>query len=97
MSEHFFEIVLQNQDSAFDSRDEVEDPLDEALTEAGVGEVSGGGSGGGIINIDVDASDFDAALTIIRRVLTQLNVAVSTEINYFRESDGHRETYKVYE
>ena len=40
MSEHFFEIILQNQDFTFGGRDEVEYPLDETLIEAGVGEVT---------------------------------------------------------
>ena len=97
MSEHFFEIVLQNQDTAFDSRDEVEDPLDEALAEAGVGEVTGGGSGMGMSNIDIDATNFDAALGIIRQVLRQLGVSPDTEINYYNESDGRREVYRVYD
>jgi hypothetical protein len=37
------DVVLQHKDFWFGSRDEVEDPLDKALRDAGLGEVSGGG------------------------------------------------------
>lgn len=97
MSTHFFEITLQNDDAAFDSRDEIEDPLDEALLSAGVGEVTGGGSGMGMCNIDVDATDFDGALNIIRQTLRQLQVSSHTKINYYNESDGTRAVYRVYD
>lgn len=43
----FLEIVLESADFTLDSRDEVEDPLHEALTEAGIGEVTGAGGGMG--------------------------------------------------
>jgi len=96
MSDHFFEIIFHNQDWQFDGRDDIEDPLDEALSQAGVGEVTGGGSGMGICNVDVDATDFDAALSIIRAVLAELEVAPSTQINYYNVSTGSRQELDVY-
>jgi hypothetical protein len=56
----FLEIVLESADFTFAGRDEVGDPLPEALTAAGIGEVTGGGSGMGKSNIDVEVSDLDA-------------------------------------
>src|SRR5262245_6148600 len=58
-----------------DRGEHFEDPLDDALQEAGVGEVTGGGSmmkpDGGIeyVGIDVDVTDLEKALPIIREVM----------------------------
>lgn len=76
----FLEIVLESADFTLDGRDEVEDPLHEALTAAGIGEVTGGGSGMGKSNIDVEVSDLEAGLALVRRVLRDLKVAASTVI-----------------
>ena len=76
----FLEVVLKNEDFAFDGRDEVEDPLDEALQAAQLGEVSGGGSGSGRSNIDVELVDLERGLQLVRRVLRELRVAPSTVI-----------------
>ena len=76
----FFEIILQSADFTFGGRDEVEDPLDEALQEAGLGEVTGGGSGMGRSNIDVEVTDPQRGLALIREVLQGLGVARSTII-----------------
>jgi hypothetical protein len=38
----FLEIVFQSADFTFGGRDEIEDPLEEALPDAGIGEVTGG-------------------------------------------------------
>jgi hypothetical protein len=43
----FLEIVLESKDFTLDSRDAVEDPLHDALTAAGIGEVTGAGGGMG--------------------------------------------------
>ena len=50
----------------------------------------------GICNVDVDATDFDAALSIIRAVLAELEVAPSTQINYYNVSTGSRQELDVY-
>ena len=76
----FLEIVLKSEDFVFDGRDEVEDPLDEALQGAQLGEVSGGGSGSGSSNIDVELVDLERGLQLVRRVLRELGVAPSTVI-----------------
>jgi hypothetical protein len=76
----FFEIVFQSADFEFGGRDEIEDPLHEALQAEGLGEVSGGGTGLGMCNIDVDVNDAERGLALIREVLCRLEVAPSTRI-----------------
>lgn len=53
------EIVFKNADLAtsFEARDEIEDLLAEALAAAGIGEVTGAGTGMGKSNIDVEVAD----------------------------------------
>jgi hypothetical protein len=80
----FLEIVLQADEFHFSGRDEVDDPLDEALRRAGLGEVTGGGTGMGVCNIDVEVSDLTAGLALIRAVLGNLGVARSTVINQYK-------------
>lgn len=69
--------------AGFYGRDEIEDPLDDALTEAGLGEVTGGGSGSRGTNIDVEISSakrFEEALALIRQTLRDLNAPATTKI-----------------
>ena len=56
MSTHFFDITFAEEGPEFAGRFEVEDPLDDALQAAGVGEVTGGGSGLHGSSVDVDAT-----------------------------------------
>jgi hypothetical protein len=77
-------------EAGFEGRDELEDPLDEALSEANLGEVTGGGSGRGAINIDVDiwdASRLGEGLALIRRVLNELGAPSNT---YIKDENGRR-------
>lgn len=76
----FLEIVLKSQDYNFGGRDEIENPLDAALQEANLGEVTGGGSGPGSSNIDVEVNDLERGLALVRKVLRDLQVARSTTI-----------------
>jgi hypothetical protein len=98
------EIVFDSEelDASFDGRDEIEDPLHEALVAAGVGAVTGGGGGGmGKSNLDAEVTDRDAGLAVVRQVLRDLNVPPST-IVYVHEGDlrqgtGKFTSYPVYE
>ena len=90
----FLEIVLQSADFSFGGRDEVEDPLAQALQAADLGEVTGGGTGMGISNIDVEVTELEAGLALIRTVLRSLGVAKSTIINQYAP---HRVKHSVYE
>ena len=66
--------------------EQYEDPLDEALRDAGVGEVTGGGSmmkpDGSIeyVGIDVDATDVKKAVGIIREVMVRQGAPEGTVI-----------------
>lgn len=90
----FLEVVLQSADFEFGGRDEIEDPLDDALREAGIGEVTGGGTGMGVSNIDVEVNDLAAGLALVRRVLRALGVARNTVINQYQPT---RLKHSVYE
>ncbi len=90
----FLEIILKSEDFAHVGRDEIEEPLDEALQAAGLGEVTGGGSGIDSNNIDVEVSGLSAGLELTRRVLRSLDVARSTVIKQY---DPEEKTYQVYE
>jgi hypothetical protein len=76
----FFEITFYVAHFTFSGRDEIEDPLNEALQQAGLGEVTGGGSGMGVANIDIEVTDPKRGLSLIREVLCKLGVAPSTII-----------------
>ena len=88
------EVVLQSDDSAFLERDEVEDSLQQALAAAGIGEVTGAGSCLGVANLDVEVTDLDAGLALVRKVLRDLEVPPSTMI-YLVEGDATKGTDKV--
>jgi hypothetical protein len=90
----FLEIILQSDDSAFLERDEVEDSLQEALAAAGIGEVTGAGSGLGVSNLDVEVTDLEEGLALVRKVLRDLEVPPSTTI-YLDEGSSSKETGKV--
>jgi hypothetical protein len=74
----FFELSFDAADfqsCGFESRDELEDPLDQALQTSGMGEVTGGGSGRGRTNIDIETFDGisdDEAVEKIRAILKNL-------------------------
>ena len=76
MADVVLEIVLHADDVAaagFDGRDEIEDPLEEALSASDLGEVTGGGGGMG------DGGDrFAAALRLVRHALRDLKVPPTT-------------------
>ena len=79
------EIVLHADDVAaagFDGRDEIEDPLEEALSASDLGEVTGGGGGTGYMNIDLEVGGgrFAAALRLVRHALRDLKVPPTTRI-----------------
>jgi hypothetical protein len=69
--------------AGFYGRDEIEDPLNEALIEARLGEVTGGGGGIRGSSIDIEITNtihFEEALTLIRQVLRDIGAPASTKI-----------------
>ncbi|WP_154667908.1 hypothetical protein [Pseudoduganella violaceinigra] len=81
---HFLEIVFLSEDFQFDGRDDVEDPLEEFLERNQLGEVTGGGSGMGVVIIDVEVHDLQQGISAIRSFLQSLGVARSTVIKQYR-------------
>jgi hypothetical protein len=81
-----------------------EDPLDAALQDAGLGEVSGGGSqmddpysdGSPRVEfcgIDVDATDRDGARSLLRQKLVELGAPSGTELHYTQEGAMLRDRF----
>ena len=99
MQTHFLEIVLQEVDLRSEGSAEIQNALNQALGEVGVGEVTGGSSGGGEIGIEVVVVDLDKGLAIIRRVLQGLGVAGSTAIDQYEQqgNEQRRITHLLYE
>ena len=88
MDSTFLEIVVKTSDltDAVPSRDAIEESLHEALTEAKLGEVTGGGAGSGVVTLDVEIwqeAHVQGALAVIRHVLRELKAPSSTLINRY--------------
>lgn len=93
--ELFVYIFVPEPIQPLDRGDKYEDPLAEALTTAGLGDVSGGGSslsderpdGTRVVEscgIDVDVTDLDLALELIRERIPALGAPRGTELQYTR-------------
>ena len=96
VSDVFLEIVViaaEALSAGIESRDEIETPLEHALSVSGVGEVTGGGGGSGVYVVEVEVPSEEllaSALAVIRSVLQALEVPQSTLIK------GHRPHAQVY-
>ncbi|MDR3456415.1 MAG: hypothetical protein P4N60_03125 [Verrucomicrobiae bacterium] len=84
------EVVFQAHDFPFKGRDIPEDALADALEKAKLGEVTGGGSGRQTSAIDVEVTDFERGLKLIRRTLKKVGAPASTEIH------RHRPKHEIY-
>ena len=84
MSESTFLFVkIPGSYSPMERGERFEDPLDDALREAEAGEVTGGGTslgGDPFSGVDVEATDLEQALEIIRRVLIERGAPAGTVI-----------------
>jgi hypothetical protein len=93
------QIIMQSNDLQklkFDGRDQIEDPLQKALSDRSLGEVSGGGSGGGVTIVDVDISkeeNLAQGLKLIRQILQDIVVPPSTVIKQTHPFDAVFEVY----
>lgn len=91
----FFEIKFPvTARCTVDDRHEMEDRLDDALHHARLGEVTGGGIGLGSANIDVEVTDPQRGLALIREVLRSFAIAPSATI---RQSGSPSIDHPVYE
>src|SRR5687768_1903849 len=72
--------------AGMEGRDELEDLVDEALSESDLGEVIGGGGGVHGTNLDVEINDpsrIDEAVAVLRSTLKQACLPSSTRIRVF--------------
>lgn len=82
----FFEVLLNGKAfhlAGYRGRDELEDPLEGTLRERGLGEVTGGGGGEGVMNIDVEMSEslpLDRAADALLAVLRELGAPPGTVV-----------------
>jgi len=87
--EPFFYIRIPDHVAPLDRGSRYEDPLQQSLSAAGIGEVTGGGSQLGEDNtiaycgLDVVVSDRDRGLAVIRETLRHLGVPPSTVIEEY--------------
>jgi hypothetical protein len=85
--------------AGFEGRDEIEDPIDEALSASGLGEVTGGGSGDEGTNIDVSVeseTNIVEAVALLKRVLKELKVPPETTITQYTDKEGDK-IFRVYD
>lgn len=93
--ELFVYIRLRGNIEPIERGERFEDPIDEALSAQGLGSVSGGGSslsdplpdGSRVVEwcgVDVDVTDLDRALPILREKLLELEAPEGSEIQYTR-------------
>lgn len=99
MYDVFLEVIV-NADEAcavgIESRDEIEDALEELFDEHAMGELTGGGGGMGeyVLDVQVQEQSFDEVLKLIKTCLRTLNLPQSTRIK--RRSPTLVE-YKIYD
>jgi hypothetical protein len=86
----FLEVFFPDdslEESGIEGRDELEEPLKNALRLSGLGDVIGGGGGEDGSNIDIEVhneSDFDKTLTLIRQILQDNNAPTGTVITRYK-------------
>lgn len=77
----FLEVVFRNSTFPFQGRDKVEAPLSEALAERELGEITGGGSGPESCHLDIEVTDLEQALKVIRHTLRELGFGADVRIH----------------
>ena len=80
MSGATLKIVFRSADWRVSSSAEIEEPLDEMLIAAGVGEIVSGGVGPEGVYFDVEVEDAATALPVVQEALRKLGVPESTRI-----------------
>lgn len=76
-----FEVVIPVQQAQQVECDRLKTLIEQALGDAGLGEVTFAGCFGRTINLDVEAIDLDRGLACLRRVLYQLKAPAGTLIH----------------
>ena len=85
-------IVFASEDWRADSSAEIEEPLDQALIAAGVGEIVSGGTGPDGVFFNVEVKDPATGLPVIQQALRDLGVPRSTRIE---GPDGRCSVYEA--
>jgi hypothetical protein len=94
---HFIYVKIPESLGPIDRGTKYEDPLDDRLRTGGLGEITGGGSQLGdegpdgsraieFCGIDVDLTELERGLALLRDVLVELAAPTGTELHY--EDDG---------
>lgn len=102
--EYFVYLKIPGDIQPMERGERFEDPLQAMLEEAGLGEVSGGGSslsdadaeGRRVVEfcgIDIDVADRDTALERLRAFLPQLSIPSGTELQHTRDGRLLRDVY----
>lgn len=103
--ERFIYLKIPGNIQPIERGERFEDPLQAMLEEAGLGEVSGGGSslsdpdaeGRRVVEfcgIDIDVADRDAALERLRAFLPESSIPAGTELHYTRDGRMLRDAYR---
>ncbi len=79
-------IIIPSGDWRRGSPMDLQDPLEEALSEAGLGEITRGGAAPGHFFLVAEVSDEVAALPLLRRILQEHGVPSRTRIETDTES-----------
>jgi hypothetical protein len=100
MASVLLEIIFNAVDLhnvGIEGRDEIEEPLHEALIDFGLGEITGGGSSNQLAIVDVEIEDeerLEDALSVIRAILRSRRAPGSTII---KRSKPTETLYGVYD
>jgi hypothetical protein len=103
--ERFVYLKIPGDIQPMDRGEWFEDRIEPALAQAGLGTVSGGGSslsdsradGSRVIEycgVDIDVTELEPALVLLRTLLPQLPITPGTELQYTRGGDMLRDIYR---
>lgn len=76
---YFFELVLKGMPPE-ERQEDVEDILEERLADAGCGEVTGGGTGMDQSIVDIELTDVDVGIQVIREILKEAGLASGAKL-----------------
>ncbi|MBK9143818.1 MAG: hypothetical protein IPM23_15050 [Candidatus Melainabacteria bacterium] len=94
---HFVVARINEYIQPIDRGDRYEDPLNDALEEKGLGEVTGGGtelsSEGRIdgVDLDIELADLDEALSLTRKTLVELGIPAGSRLTYTQNGEEKTE------
>lgn len=103
-AESFVYVKIPEDIGPLDRGEKYEDPIDAELGRLGLGAVSGGGSQLGgerpdgsqaieFCGIDVDVTDLERALVLLRDLLPRLGAPAGTELHYTRGGSRLQDVY----